>query len=81
LSKDQAVAISEGDIVHVGTPGGGGYGDPLARAPDLVARDVARGYYTVEQAADIFGVVIADTAAEMAQTAKLRAGRQNQAAE
>ena len=32
------------------TPGGGGYGDPLARSAALVARDVRRGYYTAEQA-------------------------------
>ena len=28
------------------TPGGGGYGDPFARDPALVRRDVSRGYYT-----------------------------------
>ena len=31
---------------EVRTPGGGGYGDPFARDPALVARDVGRGYYT-----------------------------------
>ncbi|HER35108.1 MAG TPA: methylhydantoinase, partial [Halothiobacillaceae bacterium] len=47
LSKDQGIPIREGDRVHVSTPGGGGYGDPLRRDPGLVLRDLMRGYYTV----------------------------------
>ena len=57
-SKDQDIRIGEGDTVTVCTPGGGGYGDPFARAPQLVARDVRRGYYTREQAEALFGVVL-----------------------
>ncbi len=57
-SKDQGIAIAEGDTVTVSTPGGGGYGDPMAREPALVARDVRRGYYTVAEAEDGFGVVL-----------------------
>jgi N-methylhydantoinase B len=37
------------------TPGGGGYGDPRQRDRALVARDVARGTYTAEQAERLFG--------------------------
>jgi N-methylhydantoinase B len=55
LSKDQGLRLVAGDRVEVMTPGGGGYGDPLARDRDLVARDVARGYYTKEQAERLFG--------------------------
>jgi len=58
LSKDQDIRIEAGDSITVMTPGGGGYGDPLARAPELVARDVRRGYYTAEQASKEFGVVL-----------------------
>ena len=58
LSKDQGIALKPGDSVQVSTPGGGGYGDPFERTPELVLRDVIRGYYTVEQAQDLFGVVI-----------------------
>ena len=60
LSKDQAVPIKEGDIVAVGTPGGGGYGNPLERDPVSVRQDVAMGYYTVDQAEALFGVVPTD---------------------
>ncbi|WP_137176432.1 hydantoinase B/oxoprolinase family protein [Roseomonas sp. AR75] len=55
LSKDQGLRLQAGDRVEVMTPGGGGYGDPLTRERDLVARDVARGYYTAAQAAGLFG--------------------------
>jgi N-methylhydantoinase B len=55
LSKDQGLHLTAGDRVEVMTPGGGGYGDPRARERDLVAHDVARGYYTEEQAERLFG--------------------------
>jgi hypothetical protein len=50
LSKDQDIAVRAGDRVEVLTPGGGGYGDPLKRDPSEIARDVARGYYTADEA-------------------------------
>jgi len=56
LSKDQDIQMRPGDVIRVSTPGGGGYGDPLKRDPAKVARDVARGYYTSEQAELLFGV-------------------------
>jgi N-methylhydantoinase B len=55
LSKDQNIEIRAGDRVEVMTPGGGGYGDPGRRDPALVARDVGRGYYTLEQADALWG--------------------------
>jgi N-methylhydantoinase B len=58
LSKEQDIAMKAGDRVRVGTPGGGGYGDPLERDPEKVLRDVTLGYYTAEQARALFGVVI-----------------------
>jgi N-methylhydantoinase B len=44
LSKAQNIRISEGDTIHIQTPGGGGYGDPAKRDPTLVERDRRRGY-------------------------------------
>jgi N-methylhydantoinase B len=55
LSKDQDIAIKVGDRVRVSTPGGGGYGDPAARDAAAIERDIARGYYTREQAVARFG--------------------------
>jgi N-methylhydantoinase B len=34
--------------------GGGGYGDPTQRDPQRVARDVARGWLSVERAKDTY---------------------------
>ena len=58
LSKDQDIPIAPGDVVAVGTPGGGGFGDPRKRPPELVLQDVQRGYYTMEEARDMFSVVL-----------------------
>lgn len=74
LSKDQDIRIEAGDRVEVMTPGGGGYGDPLARDPALVARDVRRGYFTAAEAKAHWGVVLAaDGTPDLAATAAQRA--------
>ena len=44
--------------MRVRTPGGGGYGDPLQRHPSSVLEDVRLGLYSVEQACNLFGVII-----------------------
>jgi N-methylhydantoinase B len=73
LSKEQDIPLKAGDRVRVGTPGGGGYGDPFKRDPALVLRDVRLGYYTPEQAADMFGVALsADGRIDHAATERLR---------
>ncbi|MBN9241812.1 MAG: hydantoinase B/oxoprolinase family protein [Mesorhizobium sp.] len=58
LSKEQDISMKAGDRVRVGTPGGGGYGDPRQRDPDAVRHDVAMGYYTAAQAKEMFGVAV-----------------------
>jgi N-methylhydantoinase B len=77
LSKDQDIRIEAGDAITVMTPGGGGYGDPLERDPALVARDVRRGYYTIEQARERFGVALDPATLEIdpAATSRLRSDR------
>ena len=54
-SKGDGYELTAGDWVTVRTPGGGGYGEPGARDPVLVARDVARGYISPAQAATEYG--------------------------
>ncbi|SLN65321.1 hydantoinase B/oxoprolinase family protein [Oceanibacterium hippocampi] len=75
LSKDQGISMTEGDSVEVWTPGGGGYGNPLERDPASVTRDVFLEYYTIEDAAKDYGVVIDPESgtADLAGTAALRA--------
>jgi N-methylhydantoinase B len=69
------VHVTAGRRVRLETPGGGGWGDPLARDPDLVARDVRLGYVSAERARELYGVVIgADGAVDEAGTAASRRG-------
>jgi N-methylhydantoinase B len=44
--------------VRLDLPGGGGYGDPLERDPELVFADVVDGYVSVEAAERDYGVVV-----------------------
>jgi len=75
-SKDQGIGIAAGDLIEVSTPGGGGFGDPLRRPPQSVARDVARGYYSREEAEARFGVALrADGSVDAEATAVRRARR------
>lgn len=74
-SKDEDIRLQAGDAVQVRTPGGGGYGDPLARPPALVLRDVRRGYYTAATARRDSGVVLTGDppVVDEAATARVRA--------
>jgi len=47
-----------GDSVRYCHPGGGGYGDPLEREPELVESDVINGYVSLEKAKENYGVII-----------------------
>jgi N-methylhydantoinase B len=72
LSKEQDIQMKAGDRVRVGTPGGGGYGNPLERDPASVRRDVSLAYYTVDEAARLFGVAIVNDEVDEAHTARMR---------
>jgi len=54
--------LQAGDVFRLDTPGGGGYGDPLARDPARVLADVREGDLSVEAAAERYGVVIKEAA-------------------
>ena len=59
------------------SPGGGGYGEPWQREPELVTRDVARGYFTAADARRDYGVVVTGDdppALDMPATETLRRG-------
>jgi N-methylhydantoinase B len=51
-------ATAPGAILRYVNTGGGGWGDPLAREPEAVKRDVRDGYVSIEGAARDYGVVI-----------------------
>jgi hypothetical protein len=73
--KVSAFPLLADDIVVMESSGGGGYGDPLARDPAMVAADVAEGMVTEETARDVYGVVAGDAAATDARRRALRAAR------
>jgi N-methylhydantoinase B len=50
--------IEAGDRVVLSLPGGGGYGEPSERDPELVARDVGDGLVSEERARDVYCVVL-----------------------
>lgn len=54
-SKFSGIRLQPGDQVRLAMPGGGGYGDPLARERSLVARDIAEGFVTAERARIDYG--------------------------
>jgi N-methylhydantoinase B len=50
--------IPAGERLIVEMPGGGGLGDPLARDPAAVQRDVTMGYVSREAACDLYKVIL-----------------------
>lgn len=50
--------ISNGDVFELVSQGGGGFGDPLDRAPEQVRDDVANGLVSIEKALEDYGVVL-----------------------
>lgn len=54
-SKVSGIPLTRGDVVTIETSGGGGYGDPAARDPQRLARDLAEGLVTPDGAASLYG--------------------------
>ncbi len=52
------VPLSKGDVVHVVTGVGGGFGKPSDRSEAAVRRDVKNGYIDAETAAKVYNVTI-----------------------
>ena len=53
-----AEVIKAGQVVRIRTTGGGGWGDPLARDPESVVRDVVWRKVSAEAALRDYGVVL-----------------------
>ena len=77
------VDLAPGELLGHLLSGGGGYGDPLEREPELVLEDVLARFVSVERARDVYGVVLergdeagqvaVDEKATMARRAQVRA--------
>jgi N-methylhydantoinase B len=48
------IPLSEGDVVRIITGGGGGWGDPSARDPLMVAQDIKNGFLSEDLACDLY---------------------------
>lgn len=71
--KQSRIPLQPGDMVHVHSGAGGGFGSPLERDAKAVQLDVARGYVSRAQASDVYGVVLsADGSIDEAETRALR---------
>jgi N-methylhydantoinase B len=57
LHPKRAATVSPGDVISLMLPGGGGYGDPLARSRERVLADVRDGFVSAEAAERDYGVV------------------------
>ena len=55
VTKDEGVVMTPGDTVTIGTPGGGGWGEPARRNAAAIAQDVRLGLLTPEQAKADYG--------------------------
>ena len=68
--------MTAGTSIRLCQSGGGGYGEPFARPPELVLADIADGYVTPEAARALYGVAVdAEGALDAAETTRLRRGK------
>lgn len=58
IGKIDILHVGIGDVIHMGTQGGGGYGDPLDRPVAQVVSDVLDGYVSSQTAHRAYGVAI-----------------------
>ena len=73
-SKIDNLPVNPGDRILFRTAGSGGWGDPLDRDPEIVARDVRYDLVSIERAATDYGVVVnaADRKVDQNATRQLR---------
>ena len=74
-SSFSELAVEPGTTVRVETPSGAGFGDPFARDPQRVLRDVIEGKVSLGCAQRDYGVVVRDGAVDAGATEQLRAAR------
>lgn len=57
-SIKDGIVLKAGDVLRIATGGGGGWGNPFDREPELVAQDVANGMVSLDGAKADYGVVL-----------------------
>jgi len=74
LQAKANIQMMAGDVAVTMEAGGGGYGDPLKRDPEMVCRDAANGLVSREVARRVHGVVCRNAlmSVDKSKTARLR---------
>ena len=72
LGVQDLIQCQPGDVIRLDGCGGGGYGSPFERAPELVLHDVRCGYVSPDNARLQYGVVVVERAVDLAATRQLR---------
>lgn len=77
LTSKCVVYLRAGDTVSFQTPGGGGYGLPEKRSPELVLDDVINGKISRQRALDVYRVVLTEdrSAVDFVRTSELRSAK------
>lgn len=80
LGSKVTLELQPGDVISYRTCGGGGYGPPEERDPELVLRDVREGKVNARRARDIYRVAIDPSSrrVDAAETARLRGSHPEQ---
>ena len=71
-AKSEGIKVKKGDMLYFNTWGGGGWGDPLERDPELVGLEIRQGLVTPEGARDYGVIADEDGAIDSAATEALR---------
>jgi len=72
LGNIDILTIGPGDVVHIGSGGAGGWGDPLQRDPAAVVTDIRRHLVSAEAARAVYGVVLTGEGHDADATKALR---------
>src|SRR5262249_14013473 len=72
IPSKRVFTLHQGEFLHVDTPGGGGYGDPLERDPEAGRQDVYDRRGTGGMAREQDGVVLQEPGLQVDQEATQR---------
>ena len=80
LTKDEGIQMRPGDLVTIGTPGGGGWGDPMSRRSEAIIADLQQELISPQQAESDYGVAPQRTANGVWEISASDDQRKNEAA-